>query len=126
METNKKLQHFLGENMAWENTEMEAPGLSAMSAAREAVMARKKMAEERKPFISLLLSVLNFDLKFYHLGISVLLIMVGTFYITESHYDVTGNSGFSGNAYNTLSIKSPTAVSVNSSTMLTSIPTLRN
>lgn len=126
METTKKLENFLNHHLSPEHADTEAPGLEHVLRAREAVLARAKSGQPKRSVFSPFIAFLNFDLKFYHLGISVILVMFGTFYITESHYDVTGASTLSQHTYNTLSINSPTAVSVNSSTMLTSIPTLRN
>jgi hypothetical protein len=125
MEQNKNIHELLSNRMASEAADIETPGLLHVIAARNAVLARKKVAKEKTNFLSRILPFFNPDLKFYHLGISVLLITFSTIYITETHYSPTGSPGFSDHSYNNLSIKNST-ISVNSSTMLTSIPTLRN
>ncbi len=125
METNPNIHDLLASRMDWRKSESEAPGLDHVQNARNAVMARKKTAVEKRSFIQGFVTFLNFDLKFYHLGISVLLLMVGSFYISETSYGTAGGAAFSEQNITTLSIKGST-VSVNSSTMLTSIPTLRN
>ena len=112
--------------MSPDHANISVPGLSHVSLARETIMARKQNTGKKPLLRSLVFSLLHFDLKFYHLGISVLLIMIGTFYISESNYNANGSPVFSNHNYNTLSIKSSTTISVNSSTMLASIPTLRN
>jgi hypothetical protein len=124
MENNKNIHDLLANSMDWRNSEVEAPGLEHVVSARNAVMARKKTVGEKKNFLAGMLDFLNFDLKFYHIGLTVVLLMVGSFYISETSY-TPGGACFSEQNLNTLSIKSST-ISVNSSTMLTSIPTLRN
>lgn len=104
---------------------MEAPPLSRMTAARNTVMARKKTIKQKSIFSLRFLTFLSPNLKFYPLGISMLMIALGAIYMTETHYSAGTVPGFSDNNCSTLSVKSST-VSVNSSTMLTSIPTLRN
>jgi len=125
MEHNKNIHQLLAGRMAVEEADIETPDLSHVMQARNAVMARKKAVTEKKSFFAGIFSFFNPDLKFYHLGISVLMIVFSTVYITETHYSNGNGAGFSDHSYNTLSIKSST-ISVNSSTMLTSIPTLRN
>jgi len=125
MENNRKMDHFLAGIMATDNSGVQAPGLSAMMGAREKIMARKKTGNENKSFMAGVIAFFNLELKLYHLGISVLLMMMGTFYITESHYSSSGGQNPGDPNFNTLSIHN-TTLSINSSTMLTSIPTLRN
>lgn len=119
------MDHFLADIMATDHSEIQAPDLSAMTGAREKIMARKKAEKENKSFMAGLIAFFNLELKLYHLGISVLLMMMGTFYITESHYSTGGGQNPGDPNFNTLSIHN-TTLSINSSTMLTSIPTLRN
>lgn len=121
MDKQKELDNFLGEIMSAEASDIESPNPALLFAARQRVMARKKVTEEKISLLERLLLVFKVDFKFYHVGLSVLLISAGIFYLNEPNYSTNSAGSFIG--YDeSLSIKN-TTISVNSSTMLTSIPT---
>jgi hypothetical protein len=122
MDRAKDLEKLLGEMMSPEATEIQSPDLGYMYKARAAVAARKKSeVAERAGFFEKLFLFFKLDFKFYHVGLSVLLIFAGIFYMTEPNYSAGNSQGFM-EYHEALSIKN-TTISVNSSTMLTSIPT---
>lgn len=122
MDRAKDLEKILGEIMSPENTEIQSPDLAYMYEARAKVMARKKVSKEHTMgLIERFILFIKLDFKFYHVGISLLLVSAGIFYVTEPNYS-SGNPAGLIEYQEALSIKN-TTISVNSSTMLTSIPT---
>ncbi|PBQ33297.1 hypothetical protein CNR22_16450 [Sphingobacteriaceae bacterium] len=122
MDRKKELDNFLGEILSVEASEIESPNPALIFAARERVLARKKVETANTSFLERFLLFFKLDFKFYHVGLSLLLISAGIFYLNEPNY--TSNSAGNFISYDeSLSIKN-TTISVNSSTMLTSIPTL--
>ena len=121
MDRNKDLEKFLGEMMSVEATDIQSPHPSLVWEAREKIMARKKVVKERSNFFDRLISFFRLDFKFYHVGLSLLLISAGIFYLNEPNYNSSDSSNFI-HYDEALSIKNAT-ISVNSSTMLTCIPT---
>ena len=122
MDSNNAIEKHLGELMSVEAIDVPNPDLSLVNAARNKVAARKKTIRIQISFFDQLIAFLRFDFKFYHLGVSLLLISAGIFYVNEPNY----NSGVSGGFIEykeALSITN-TTISVNSTTMLTSIPTM--
>lgn len=122
MEKNKDFEKLLGEILSPDASDIESPHPSLVYNAREKVLARKKVVREPVFSFSSLIQFFKLEFRFYHVGLSVLFISIGLFYVNEPNYSDPGSSGFS-QYNNSLSIKN-TTISVNSSTMLTSIPTL--
>lgn len=121
MDAQKDLETFLGEIMSADATEINAPHPALLWEAREKIMARKKVLNPGFSFFDRLIAFFRLDFKFYHVGLSVLLICAGIFYVNEPSYNNGSNGGFM-QYKESLSI-SNTTISVISSTMLTSIPT---
>lgn len=121
MDRQKELDNFLGEILSAEASDIESPNPALIFAARQRVMARKQVAEEKISFTERLLLFFKLDFKFYHVGLSLLFISAGIFYLNEPNYNANGSGSFI-HYDESLSIKN-TTISVNSSTMLTSIPT---
>lgn len=116
------MEKRIEEMMSPEATDIQSPDLGYMYKARAAVMARRKPeAAERAGFVDKLILFFKLDFKFYHVGLSVLLVSAGIFYVTGPDYSAGNSAGFM-EYHEALSIKN-TTISVNSSTMLTSIPT---
>ncbi len=122
MDRNKEFEKFLGEMMSAEATDIESPHISLVNEARERIFVRKKSVPEEPIFLERLLTFFRLDFKFYHLGLSLLLISAGIFYVNEPNYNTNDSSAFV--QYNEALSINNTTISVNSSTMLTSIPTL--
>lgn len=102
--------------------DMDMPDPSLVYNARAIVQARKKTAAERPGLLSMLAAFFKLELRFYHVGLTVLLISAGIFYVNEPNYNSADAAGLVH--YNDVLSIQHTTVSVNSSTMLTSIPTL--
>ena len=120
--TAKQFESLLKERLSPEEAGIERPDLLLVFEARQKVMSRKTPVRKSEDIFRMLMSFFQLELRFYHVGLSLLLISGGIFYLNEPNYDHHVHSGLS--AYNdVLSINNST-VSVNSSTMLTSIPTL--
>jgi|GEM_PF-2924399 len=122
MDTRKDFRNFLSEMMSAEASDIESPNPALVFAARDRVLARKKVMKEHLNFFDKLLLFFRLDFKFYHVGLSLLIISAGFFYVNEPNYTSDNSSSFSSYS-EALSITN-TTISVNSSTMLTSIPTL--
>jgi hypothetical protein len=121
MEKNKEFEEFLYRTMSPE--EFSAPDIELVKEARKKVLARRKASQEESvKLLDKLIGYFNLQLRFYHLGISVLLVFAGFFYFNDRDYSRTDGSGLM-EYHADLSINN-TTVSVTSSTMLTSIPTL--
>ncbi len=122
MNTPTPLETLLKDRFSPEASGIESPDLLMVFEARQKVLSRKTPARKSEDFFRMLMSFFQLELRFYHVGLSLLLISGGIFYLNEPNYNHHVHSGLS--AYNdVLSINNST-VSVNSSTMLTSIPTL--
>lgn len=121
MDRNKEFEKFIGEIMSAEATDIEMPHPSHVWEARAKIMERKKIVKERSTLLESFISFFRLDFKVYHVGLSLLFISAGIFYLNEPTYSSSGASDFI--QYNeALSIQN-TTISVNSSTMLTCIPT---
>ncbi len=123
MERNN-IEHLIKRAMAEDLAGIDEPLPALVTAARQKVVARKKQpAAGLHLFEQLMAFVIR--LKFYQLGFSVLVISLCLFCTIDMNLHSTRQHGFSADHPGALSIKDNT-VSVNSSTLLTSIPTLRN
>ena len=102
-----------------ENLEFQVPPLSQK--ARKLVLRRQISVNAPINLIGMIVSFFNLQVKFYHLGLTVLLFSAGLFYYNENAYHHSQHSD-SLDAGSGLSITNGT-ISVTSSTMLASIPT---
>jgi hypothetical protein len=118
---NKDLEKLLRMTMSVNKAGIDAPDPSLVFEARKKIQARRRTTFELHDFITLVLNFFRQELRVYHLGLTILVIFVGMFYVNEPNYNSGTTSGIHYD--DALSIKNST-VSVNSSTMLTSIPTL--
>jgi hypothetical protein len=122
MEKNKDLENLLRDVLSPDGSDIESPHPSLVYNAREKVLHKKNPIREPGFSFRDLIVFFKLEFKFYHVGVSFLLICAGVFYVNEPDYSGSGSASL--NPYNdALSIKN-TTISVNSSTMLTSIPTL--
>ncbi len=124
MENNNQLDKFLSNKMSVDNLDVETPDLSAMEEARKKVLLRKQpVKKEEKNFLFWLTAIFQSKLKFYQLGVSVLLTCICLMYSLDINESTKKSSGFENYTTGMVASKNAT-VSVNSSTLLTSIPTL--
>lgn len=122
MNTPSPLETLLKDHLSAEASGIESPDILVIFEARQKVLSRKTPARKSEDFFRMLTSLFQLELRFYHVGLSLLIISGGIFYLNEPTYNHNAHSALG--AYNdVLSINNST-VSVNSSTMLTSIPTL--
>ena len=121
MDRNKDLENFLGELMSADASGISAPSPALVAEARQKVLLHKKQVKKRSSISDLFTFLSGLNVKLYHVGISVLLVSAGIFYLNEPSYHSGDSSGFM-QYKESLSITN-TTISVNSSTMLTSIPT---
>lgn len=118
------MEHLIKKAMAVDAMGMNEPDAELVSAARRQVMARKKQPE-KSSMMDTFFMLLRYRLKFYQVGVSVLITCVCLFYSIEMNVQSRSGQSLGDDHANILSIKN-TTISVNSSTILTSIPTLRN
>jgi hypothetical protein len=120
----KDMDNLIKKAMAVDAMGINEPDARLVSEARSKVMARKKQPENPS-LISAFFMLLRYRLKFYQVGVSVLVTCVCLFYSIEMNVQSRSGQSLGAEHANILSIKNAT-ISVNSSTILTSIPTLRN
>ena len=121
----KDMDHLIKKAMALEGMGLDAPAPELVMAARQKVMARKRSPEKAAGWLDGLFVFLRHQFRFYQVGFSVLITCICLFYSIEMNMESRNGHDLSNYSSNALSIRSNT-VSVNSSTILTSIPTLRN
>lgn len=121
MNAEKNFENLLRENMNPENSGIEAPDADLVFAARQMIGLRKREPSETYGYLHNLLRFFRMELRLYPVGISVLLLFGLIFYFNEPNYGSSGASVIS-HGDEILSLRN-TTISVNSSTMLTSIPT---
>lgn len=122
MDTHKDFEKFIAEAMSTGTSEIQNPSSSLVLTAREKVFARKKTIHIEISLFDQLMAFFKLNFKFYHVGLSALLICGGMLYLNEPNYNSKNATGFM-DYKEALSITN-TTISVNSSTMLTSIPTM--
>ncbi len=122
----KDIDNLIKKAMALDAMDLEEPGMDLVKQARNKVMMRKRAPEATGPeLFDGLFVFLRHQLKFYQVGFSVLVTCVCLFYSIEMNVESRNGHDLSNYNSNALSIRN-TTISVNSSTILTSIPTLRN
>lgn len=122
METQKHFDKQFSECLSAENSGIQAPPLALMWEARNKVAARKQELMIKPSMLESFVFFIRLHLRSYPLGVSLLLISSGFFYLNEPKYSSVGGSEYSGDQ-NLISLHT-TTISVTSSTLLTSIPTL--
>ena len=118
------MDNLIKKAMALDAMGIHEPDAGLVREARRKVMARKKQPE-RTSVLHAFFLLLRHRLKFYQVGVSVLITCVCLFYSIEMNVQSRSGQSLDADNANILSIKN-TTISVNSSTILTSIPTLRN
>jgi hypothetical protein len=121
MERHQDTDLLLHRLLSPDSADLPSPALALVQKARESVISRKNVQRPGPAFLNHLLSFFRLDLKFYHAGLCLLLLFGGICYMNAPSYNSADPSGFIHSS-EILSVKHST-VSVNSSTMLTSIPT---
>ena len=122
---NREIENLFSQMMSPEHSELETPDTLLVFEARQAVLNRRKRPSVwAARFLSIVNPVMG-ALRMQHLGVAVLLVTSGLLYVSEMSNEV---SAADTSAYDSASLITTTnnTISVISSTMLTSIPTLRN
>jgi hypothetical protein len=122
MDTHKDYEKFIADIMSTDTSDIQSPAPSLVIAAREKVFLRKKTIHIEISVLDQVMAFFKLNFKFYHVGLSALLICGGMLYLNEPNYNSKNAAGFM-DYKEALSITN-TTISVNSSTMLTSIPTM--
>ncbi len=122
MNTHTHFEELLKESLSHDTAGIAAPDPLLVFEARQKVLSRKKEARSPRHLMQNILQFFTLELRFYHVGLSLLLISAGFFYVNEPNYSGHVNSELS--AYHDALSTANSTISVNSSTMLTSIPTL--
>jgi hypothetical protein len=122
---NREIENLFSQMMSPEHSDLEAPDTLLVFEARQAVLNRRKRPSLWPArFASVVGTVLS-TLRLQHLGVAVVLVTTGLIYFSELNNSPNQDQT---SAYDRTSIITATnnTISVISSTMLTSIPTLRN
>lgn len=122
MESYQDAENIWKDAMSAEHADIPMPPYSLVQPARAKIMLRKVTELNKPGFFEQLAAFLRFHVRVYHLGLSLLLICTGFLYISQPDYTMGDQAGL-GQYKEALSITN-TTISVNSTTMLTSIPTL--
>ena len=120
---NKEFENRIRSNMALEAMELNEPGISLVEDARKKILLRKKPVKAEKHFLHWLFMIFQSKLKFYQVGFSVLLTTICLIYSLEINNNTGSNRSIGADTNEMVAANNPT-ISVNSSTLLTSIPTL--
>src|SRR5687768_13794070 len=118
--SNRIMEQMIQEAFSSDDLHIVVPPLSAK--ARNVILRRKKTAPLHFGFLETFMTFISVQLKVVHVGVTMLLLCGGIIYLNDSSYDNTGAADFSD--FNTYRSISHNTISVNSTTMLTSIPTL--
>ena len=124
MERNT-LDDLIRKALATDAMDIQEPDPRLVKTARSLIAPRKNPAPQKDRFYGWLPELVRGRLKLYQVGFSVLVTCLCLFCSIEISVDSRNSHGFSNYSVSPLSIKNNT-ISVNSSTLLTSIPTLRN
>jgi hypothetical protein len=125
METENKRDAMLTDHMDADSGRFTAPDLLLVFEARQAVMARAKPRARNRVQLNVLWSYFRGHVRSYHVGFAMLLFTAGFFYYDNNVLNGNRSSELMQQRDEIFSNRSST-ISVISSTMLTSIPTLRN
>ena len=122
---NREIENLFSQLMSPDHSEMQAPDPLLVFEARQAVLSRRKRVSLWPARFASIVGPLFATLRMQHLGVAVLLLTSGLLYVTEltDSPNTDQSSAYDGSS---LITASNTTISVISSTMLTSIPTLRN
>ncbi len=123
MENNKAFEKLIRDSMSIDALEIKEPELSLVEEARKKILLRKKTQQKETRSFNWLIEVIQAKLKLYQVGVSVLLTFICFAYSLDT-VENKSNVSVSGNYNNEMITAKNTTISVNSSTLLTSIPTL--
>src|SRR4051812_17095724 len=118
---NREFENLLTKMMSPDHADLSAPDPLLVFEARQAVLSRRKHPSSWPSRFAFVAAPILGALKMQHLGVSVLLLTLGLFYVSDlSNSPTEGHTS----AYDRSSIITATnnTISVISSTMLTSIP----
>lgn len=121
MESKKELEQLFLETMSLDALNISEPDISLVSDARNKIAMRKQSPKNEQIKFSFI--DYFFKPKFYQVGFSVLLTCICLVYSLEINHNSRNGGEFNNFSASALASNTPT-ISVNSSTLLTSIPTL--
>jgi hypothetical protein len=123
MENKNDLEKLFRQSMSLNELNINEPDISLVNEARKRILLRKQLVKKERTIFSFFELVFLSKLKFYQVGFSVLLTCICLIYSLELNRTRKSDGEFSSFSASVLASNTPT-ISVNSSTLLTSIPTL--
>lgn len=123
MENKNELEKLFRETMSVDELIISDPDISLVSEARKKILLRKQPLKKARAKFSFFDQLFSSKLKFYQVGFSVLLTCICLVYSLEMNHNSKNGEEFTSFSNTVLASNTPT-ISVNSSTLLTSIPTL--
>ncbi len=111
MEKAKEVNKFLEQKMSVANFLEEVPDRSLVNEAREKIILRKTLTEERNDYLSILASFLNIKIKLYHAVFASLVIGLLIFYFTKNEKIQNTESPNSQYVSNIAAVRSSTVLS---------------
>jgi hypothetical protein len=121
---NREIERLLTQIMSAEHSELQAPDPLLVFEARQAVINRKRRVSFPRETVMPLRRFFS-ALRLQHLGVTAILVLSGLLYLSQAWYNPHHRQTATYD-YNSLMSSGNSTISVISSTMLTSIPTLRN
>jgi hypothetical protein len=123
MENKNELEKLFHQTMSLDELNINEPDISLVNEARKKILLRKQPLKKERTKFSFFDQLFMSKLKFYQVGFSVLLTCICLVYSLEMNHNSKNGGEFSSFSASVLASNTPT-ISVNSSTLLTSIPTL--
>lgn len=123
MENKNDLEKLFRQSMSLNALNINEPDISLVNEARKKILMRKQTVKKERTIFSFFELFFFSKLKFYQVGFSVLLTCICLIYSLELNRTRKSDGEFSSFSASVLASNTPT-ISVNSSTLLTSIPTL--
>jgi hypothetical protein len=123
MENKNELEKLFRETMSVDELIISDPDIALVSEARKKILMRKQPLKKERTKFSFFDQLFSSKLKFYRVGFSILLTCICLVYSLEINHNSKNGGVFNDFSTTVLASNTPT-ISVNSSTLLTSIPTL--
>ena len=120
---NSAFNNYIKEHLLHESSSLPCPDPLLVFEARQTVINRGKKRAAGQHWAQGILAFLTTEVRMYHLGISMLLVFFSFFYFQGFNQATHSNSSFAHYSEDAFALTNHT-ISVTSSTMLTSIPTL--
>lgn len=111
MENTNQLDDFLKDKLSLATSNIEAPDISFLIAARKAVAKRKSFNHETDDVFSIVAAFLNMKIKLYHAVIASVCLALVIFFFTKTEKSNNIESNSSQYVSNIASVRSSTVLS---------------